>query len=101
MFLRRGIAPDTKRATLQFVPNDAPRWSRINGGSPPAATYESGNGPTRTFQWTGGCVGCLRTSGLVLLAARLSESDPQPTSGRRLLRGARLRMNGGQFFSAD
>jgi hypothetical protein len=36
-------------------------------------------GPTRTFPWTSAYVGCLRASGLVMLAARFSESDPEQT----------------------
>jgi hypothetical protein len=35
MALRRRIAPIIKRATLQFVPPDTPRWSRTNGGIAP------------------------------------------------------------------
>jgi hypothetical protein len=46
-----------------------------------AAPHESGYGPTRSFCGIIAYVGCLRTSGLVLLAARLSESDPEPTFG--------------------
>jgi hypothetical protein len=42
-------------------------------------------GPTRSFCRIIAYVGCLRTSGLDLLAARLSESDPQETSGNRSL----------------
>ena len=37
----------------------------------------SASGPTRTFPWTSAYVGCLRASGLVMLAARFSESDPE------------------------
>jgi hypothetical protein len=40
-------------------------------------------GPTRSFCRIIAYVGCLRTSGLDLLAARLSESDPSPTSPLR------------------
>jgi len=39
-----------------------------------AAVHEPGYGPTRTITRTGACVGCFMTSGLVLLAATLSES---------------------------
>jgi hypothetical protein len=42
-----------------------------------AAVHEPGYGPTRTFPWTSAYVGCLRASGLVMLAARFSESDPE------------------------
>ena len=39
----------------------------------------SARDPTRTFPWTSAYVGCLRASGLVMLAARFSESDPEQT----------------------
>jgi hypothetical protein len=44
-----------------------------------AAVHESLVGPTRTFCGIIAYVGCLRTSGLVVLAASSSESDPEQT----------------------
>jgi hypothetical protein len=41
-----------------------------------AAVQESVVGPTRTSRGICSYVGCLRTSGLVMLATRFSESDP-------------------------
>jgi hypothetical protein len=46
-------------------------------------TNVSGHGPTRTSRGMDTCVGCLRTSGLVMLAARCSEFDPQRHHARK------------------
>jgi hypothetical protein len=74
---------------------DQPTWSltspsakRISGSKNFRSTRQkdfcNNIRPTRTFPWSSAYVGCLRVSGLVMLAARFSESDPDVWSGRAL-----------------
>jgi len=55
---------------------------RATASCDPVGEEKSSSLP-RPFPWTSAYVGCLRASGLVMLAARFSESDPELPSARR------------------
>jgi hypothetical protein len=64
--------PPWRAPTLRVLPDSARQAHHIRA-----------SGPTRSFCRIIAYVGCLRTSGLDLLAARLSESDPKSTTAAK------------------